>query len=136
MTITSWIYVIETLGLRRTLKTIQFQLPVSGRFVTHQIRLSWAPFDWALNVSKDRACTASLGKLYQCLTNLWLKNVFLTSNLNLSYYSLKFFPLVLSLSAFKWYMHKVLRISSPRCASDLGSDYLHKHTLDPNLQHF
>jgi len=41
---------------------------------------------------------ASLGSLCQCLTTLWVKNFFLTSNLNFSSFSLKPFPLVLSLA--------------------------------------
>jgi len=39
-----------------------------------------------------------MGNLFQCLTTLWVKKFFLTSNLNLPYFSLKSFNLILSLS--------------------------------------
>jgi len=39
-----------------------------------------------------------LGQPVQCITNLWVKNFLLISNLNLPCLSLKPFPLVLSLS--------------------------------------
>jgi len=51
-----------------------------------------------LNASRVRPCTASLGSLFQCLTTLSLENFPLTSYLNLFSFSLKPFPLVLSLS--------------------------------------
>jgi len=52
----------------------------------------------ALNASRDRESTASLGSLGQHLTTVSLKNFPLTSNLNLPSLSLKPFPLVLSQS--------------------------------------
>jgi len=48
--------------------------------------------------SRDQASTISLGILFQHLTILWVKNFFLTLNLNLPSSSLKPFPFVLSLS--------------------------------------
>ena len=50
----------------------------------------------ALDVSRNRASTTSLGNLFQCLTTLTVKYFFLISNLNLPSISLKPFPLVLS----------------------------------------
>ena len=47
-------------------------------------------------VSRDGASTASLGNLCQCLTTLSIKHFFLMSNQNLSSFSVKPFPLVLS----------------------------------------
>ena len=41
------------------------------------------------------------GNLFQCVTNLYLKNFLLKSNLNLPCLNLKPFPLVLSLSTCK-----------------------------------
>jgi len=75
--------------------------PAAGKAATHQLKaggLSRAPSNMTLNVSRDGALTASLGSLCQCLTILWVKNFFPTSNLNFSYFSLKPFSLVLSLS--------------------------------------
>jgi len=50
----------------------------------------------ALNTSRDRASTASLDSLCQCLTTRSVRNFFLISNLNLPYFSLKPSSLVLS----------------------------------------
>ena len=78
-----------------------FCTPAAGKAATHQLKaggLSRAPSNMTLNVSRDGALTASLGSLCQCLTILWVKNFFPTSNLNFSYFSLKPFSLVLSLS--------------------------------------
>lgn len=36
----------------------------------HQIRLSKVPSNLALNISRDEAFTASLGKLFQCYIKL------------------------------------------------------------------
>jgi len=57
-----------------------------------------APYHSALSTSRNGAPTASLGNLFQYLTPLWVKNFFLTSNLNLLSFSLKLFPLALLLS--------------------------------------
>jgi len=60
-----------------------------GKVATHWIRLSRA---------KDGASTASLASLCQCLTTLFVKSFHPTSNLNFPSFSLKPFPLVLSIS--------------------------------------
>ena len=60
---------------------------------------STAPSSVALNASEEGASTASLGKLFQCLTALTGRNFFLISSLNLSSSSLKPFPFVLLLPA-------------------------------------
>ena len=61
-------------------------------------RLPRAPFNLALNAFRDGTSTTSMGSLFKCLTTLWVPHFFLTSSLNLSSFSLKPFPLVLSLS--------------------------------------
>ncbi|KAK4818489.1 hypothetical protein QYF61_014219 [Mycteria americana] len=60
------------------------------------IRLLRAPSNLTWNVARDGASTTSLGSLFQCLTTLIVKNVFLKSSLNLPSLSLK--PLLLVLS--------------------------------------
>jgi len=60
------------------------------------IRLFRAPSSPALNISKDRAFTASPGNLCQCLTILIGYKEKGFYNLNLPSFSLKSFPLVLS----------------------------------------
>ncbi|KAK4814100.1 hypothetical protein QYF61_008195 [Mycteria americana] len=60
------------------------------------IRLLRAPSNLTSNVSRDGASTTSLGNLFQCLTTLMVKNLFLKSSLNLPSLSLK--PLLLVLS--------------------------------------
>ena len=67
-----------------------------GRAVLHQISLPRAPPNLALNTSRDGASTASVGSPCQSLTSLWIKNFFLTSNLNLLSFTYKTLPLVLS----------------------------------------
>ena len=54
-----------------------------------------APYNLALNTSRDGASTTSLGSPFQHLTTLLVKNFPLTSNLNLPSFNLKPFPLVL-----------------------------------------
>mgnify|MGYP001853303131 FL=1 len=71
----------EWFELEGILKTIQCQSPAMGMVTTHQIRLSWAPSDMALNASRDGASTASLINLFQYLITL-VPNKFLISNLN------------------------------------------------------
>ena len=52
---------MEWLGLKGTLKTIQFQHPAVCRAVPHQLRLPRASSNLALSASRDGAPTASLG---------------------------------------------------------------------------
>jgi len=68
-----------------------------SRYIFRQTRLLRAPSNLALNPAREGAVTASLGNLGQCFTNLMVKNFFLISHLNLPSFSLKPFPLVLSL---------------------------------------
>ena len=76
---------------------IESQHPATCRVANHQTRLPRATSSLALNASRYGASTASLGNLFQCVITLWVKNFFLTSNLNLPCPSLKPFPLVLPL---------------------------------------
>lgn len=48
------------------------------------------------NTSRDGDSTNSLNSLFQCLTTLFMKKFFLTSNLNLPWHNLRPFPHVLS----------------------------------------
>jgi len=54
-----------------------------GRDIFHYTRLLRAPSNLALDTSREGAVTASLAKLFQCLTALIVKNFFLISDLNL-----------------------------------------------------
>lgn len=75
-------------------------LAASGRFANclskYYIR---APSNLDLNTSRNGVSTASLGKLFQCLTTFTIKNYFKTSNLNhlnlLSFNFPLFLPLTL-----------------------------------------
>lgn len=72
-----------------------------GRDVLHWIRLLKAPCSLTLNAAHDEPSTASLENLFQCLTTLNVKNLFLISNLNLLFFSLKPLHLVLSPQSLK-----------------------------------
>ena len=89
--------ITEWFGLEGASKITQFQSSCHGLVATHQTRLLRAPSNLALKTSRDEAFTTSLGSLLQCLTILSVKNFPLTSNLNLSPFSLKPVPFVLSL---------------------------------------
>ena len=52
-------------------------------------QVAQSPIRPDFNVSKDGAPTTSLGSLWQCLTTLTVKNLFLISSLNLPSSSLK-----------------------------------------------
>ncbi|NXN38925.1 ACRBP protein, partial [Rhinoptilus africanus] len=56
-----------------------------GRDTSPWTRLLKAPSSLALSTSMEGASTASLGSLFQCLTTLIVKNIFLISNLNLPF---------------------------------------------------
>ena len=75
------------------------QRPAMGRDTFHYTRLLKVPFNLALNASRQGTSTASLGNLFQCLTTLIVKTLFITSNINQPSFSLKPLPLVLSLHA-------------------------------------
>jgi len=68
-----------------------------GRDPFHQPRVLKALSNLALNTAREGAATASLGSLGQGLTMLRVKKFFLASNLNLTSFSVKPLPLVLSL---------------------------------------
>jgi len=68
--------------------------------------LPWAAWSNALNAAREVASTTSVGSLFQCLTTLRVRNVFLIANLNLPSFNLKPLPLVLSL-------HALVKRSSP-----------------------
>lgn len=71
-------------------------VPIQARDTSHQLLLK-GPSNWALNFSRDGAAMSSLGTLCPCLTTLRAENFFLMSILNLLCFSLKPFPLILSL---------------------------------------
>jgi len=91
--------IIEWFGLEGTLKTISFQPRAMSRDTFHYTRLLKAPSNLALDTAREGADTASLGNLFQCLNTLIIKNFFFITSLNLSSFSLKPLPLVLSLHA-------------------------------------
>ena len=95
--------IIEWLGVEGTSRIIKFQLPCH--------RQGWKPLDQELDQVAQSPIqpgikhwqgwpTAPLGNLFQLLTTLSVKNFPLASNLNLPSFSLKPFPLLLSLSTF------------------------------------
>jgi len=85
--------------LEGTLKITHFHPSTVGGDPFHQPRLLRAPSSLALNPAREGAATASLGSLGQGLTALRVRNFFLRSNINLSSFSVKPFPSVLSLQA-------------------------------------
>jgi len=86
---------IEWLGLERTLKIIQFQLLCHGQGHLSLDKAGQGPIQTGLE--QLQGWGTSPGSLCQCLSSLMVKNFFLTFNLNLSSFSLKLLPLVLSL---------------------------------------
>ena len=84
---------MEWPGLKRTTMLTQFQPPAMCRVTNQQTRLPRATSSLALNAYRDGASTTSLGNLFRCVTTLWVKNLFLISNLNLPCLSLKPSPL-------------------------------------------
>jgi len=80
-----------------------------GRDVFHLISLPKAPSNLSWNTSNNGTFTTSPDNLFQCLTTLLVKKLFLMSNLNLPPFCLNPLPFVLSLqvlvksfSAFIW----------------------------------
>ena len=67
-----------------------------NRDAYNYIRVLRAPFNLTSFVSRGGVSTTSLGNLPQCLTTHTAKNLFLICNVNLPFFSLKSFPLVLS----------------------------------------
>ena len=88
--------ITELLELKRTLKAHSVQFPCNKQGHLQPDQVSQCP-NQPINVpSVGVAFTTSLGNLFQCLTILIVKILFLISNLNLPSFSLKPFPLVLS----------------------------------------
>jgi len=77
-----------------------------SRDTFNQTSVLKAPFDLALNTSREGAATALLGNPCQGLTTLRVKNVFLISNVNLPSFKLEAIPLFLS-------SHARVKIPSP-----------------------
>ena len=77
--------ITELFELEGTLKGHLVQLPCSeqGHLQLHQAAQS--PVQPDLQCLKGWASTTSLGNLFQCLTTLSVKNLFLISNLNLPF---------------------------------------------------
>ena len=61
------------------------------------MRMLRAPSNLTLSACMDGASTTTPGNLFQCLTTLIVKNYFLIYSLNIPSFSLKLFPLALSL---------------------------------------
>ena len=88
---------IEKFGLEGTFKGHLVQPPAMSRDIFTQTRLLRAPSNLTFNVSRDGASTTFLGNLFQYFTTLQQKIFFLISSLNLTTFSLKPLPCVLSL---------------------------------------
>jgi len=109
---------------------------------------------WPLNISSTKVSVASLGSLCQRLTTLWVKNFFLTSDVNLPSLSLKPFFLVLSLAIRLCKMLIMLRLLnslqilegcneiSPKASllqakqAQLSLNFLHKKVVQHFHNHF
>jgi len=76
-----------------------------------------------LNSKRLGAMTTSLGSLFQCVTTLSVKNLFLMSSLNLPYCSLTPFPwgpiwlAILAAKAQCWLIFSLLSTATPRSLS-------------------
>jgi len=86
--------IIEWFRLEGITKPTQFEPPALGRAATHQIRLPSAPANLDLMGHPHLLWTACA--TCASASPLWVKNFFLTSNLNFPSISLKPFPLILS----------------------------------------
>ena len=84
-----------------------------GLVASHQLRLPRAPYNPTLSTSGDGAPTASLGSTAP-VPDLWVKNLFFTSNLHLPSVRMKPFPIVLSLSDCVKSWFPLLLLSSPQ----------------------
>jgi len=87
--------IIEWFVLEETFKVYLIQAPYHGRGHHSLYKVDQSPSNLILNTSSDGESTTSLDILFQILTTLILKNVFLTSNLNIPF-SFKLLFLVLS----------------------------------------
>ncbi|KAK4816374.1 hypothetical protein QYF61_016278 [Mycteria americana] len=85
-----------------------------ARDIFNQIRLLRAPSNLSPTCVQDGASATSLGNLFQCLTTIITKNLFLISSLNLPSFSLKPLPLVLSQQALIKSLTERPLIRSPR----------------------
>ena len=83
--------------LERELKAHTAPTPAMGRAAPHQLRLPRAPSNLALSASRDWGTTASLGSCASASPHSG-ERISPTLNLNLSTFSIKPFPLYLSLS--------------------------------------
>ncbi|KAJ7416298.1 hypothetical protein WISP_72202 [Willisornis vidua] len=114
----------ELVGLSMEKRRLKRNLLIVSKSLTggrSHMRVVPSPVNLVLDTSRDGAATASLGNLGQDLTTLTGNNFFLTSNLNISIFSLKFFPLALSLPAYvKWWKNK--KISSVSLTHRKGID--------------
>lgn len=96
-------------GLEGTFRIIWFQLPCcgQGQFPLHQV--SQSPIQLAFNTYKEGTSIAFLGHLFQWLTSVIMKILFLMSNIYLPSFNSKSLSLGLSLH---WRVHLSCRSSS------------------------
>lgn len=96
--------ITEWFGLKRTLKTILFQPPAMSRVCHSPGQTAQGPVQSGLERLQGWDIPLPpppWDKLFQCHTTFWMKNFPITSNLNISSFSLKLIPLVLSLSDYQ-----------------------------------
>ena len=86
--------ITEWLKLEGTSRLHLVQSPYSEQVTKSTLPMTM--FSWVLNISKSGDSTTSLGSLFQCLTTLTVKKVFLMFKFNFTYFSLC--PLLLLLS--------------------------------------
>lgn len=84
--------IIELLGLKGIWKTIWFQIPCYEHRCHSLDQVSQSPIQSGLEDFRDGEFTISLGTIFQLLTNLWVKKLFLKSELYISWFGLKVFP--------------------------------------------
>lgn len=66
----------NVLGGEGPQRSLSSKLPTVGRAVTHQHRLHRAPSNLAFNTSRDKSSTTFLENLFQQITTLWVKNIY------------------------------------------------------------
>jgi len=87
---------VKCFGLEGTFRGHLAQHPCSEQGHLQLDQVAQSPSNLTLNVSRDGACTTSLGNPLHCFTTPTVQNFFLLSSLNLPSLSLK--PLLLVLS--------------------------------------